>query len=174
MPTVHSCVTNCAEYWTEILVPDFDDFMKQIDDLRKAFHCAISLFHMCDWIYVAYQSEISSTFTYTDRHGATQAVSDERSFANALRDLYREFELVRGIANSAKHLKLRGIGGHADSPSNAANTKVQSTGWGEGSWGGGPRVMLQATGRDYEFSAIATAVRDMWTQLALEHDWPLS
>lgn len=179
MPTVHSSVTDCAEYWNEILVPDFDDFIKQIDDLRKAFHCAISLFHMCDWIYVFYGLQVCSSFTYKDNNDATQAVSDEKTFANALRDLCPEFELIRGIANSAKHLQLRGTGGHPASPSNAANTRVQSTGWGEGGfgmgpWNGSPRVMLQATDGDLEFSAIATTVRDMWKQLASNHGWPLS
>jgi hypothetical protein len=33
-------------------------------------------------------------------------VSDEKTFANALGELHYDFDLIRGIANSAKHLLL--------------------------------------------------------------------
>lgn len=113
-------------------------------------------------------------------YDGVHVVSDERAFANALRDLFPEFELIRGIANSAKHLQLRGSGGHAHSPSHAANTRVQSTGWGEGGfgmgpWGGSPRVMLEtgSTSGDLKFSDIATTVLNMRKKLAQQYGRPL-
>jgi hypothetical protein len=179
MPVVHLTVRDCAEFWEHILVPDFDDCRNHPDDLRKAFHCAISLFHMSDWIFVSYQAQVSSSFTYNDRNGAPQPVVSEQTFATALRDFCGEFELIRGIANSAKHLQLRSLGRHLDSPSHAANTRVQSTGWGSGGFGMGPysgtaRVMLEASSGDLEFSTIATNVRDMWKLLATQNGWPMS
>jgi hypothetical protein len=44
-------IDDYRKYWKEIVTPDYDDFFADLDNLRKAFHCAISLFHMADWLY---------------------------------------------------------------------------------------------------------------------------
>ena len=54
--------------------PDFEDFMQAQDDLRLAFHCAGSLFHMGDWVYGAEKASIDAKFTYQDNHGSAQPV----------------------------------------------------------------------------------------------------
>jgi hypothetical protein len=48
MATVIGSVTDSRSFWREIVVPDYNDFGAAIDDLRRAFHCAISLFHLSD------------------------------------------------------------------------------------------------------------------------------
>src|SRR5205823_9417063 len=75
-------------------------------------------------------------------------LSDGKTFANALGELHPDFDLIRGIANSAKHLVLTNPRPHPAAPSHAANTRVQSTGFGQGGYGmrpygGTPRVMLK-------------------------------
>ena len=95
------------DFWTSIAVPDYDDFTANTDSLRHAFHCAISLFHMADWVYDAHKETISSKFKIKDHNsGESKAVCNEKEFANALRDGHPDFELIRRIANTAKHLSL--------------------------------------------------------------------
>ncbi len=180
MSTVVARVDDHPSFWREIVTPDYEETVSKIDDLRRAFHCAISLFHLCDWIYVAHKAFIDATFTFKDKTGAAQPVSDEKTFANALRDLNPDFELIRGIANSAKHLALRNKGPHPAAPNSAANTRVQATGFGEGGygkgpWGGSPRVMLEGPlGQDLEFSDIAKSVYEMWKTLSQQYNWNLA
>jgi hypothetical protein len=178
MATVVASITDCRSFWREIVVPDYNDFTANIDDLRRAFHCAISLFHLSDWVYVAHKAHIDANFTFRERHGVARP--DERTFANALGDLHPDFDLIRGIANSAKHLVLTNRRPHPAAPSHAANTRVQSTGFGEGGYGmgpygGTPRVMLEgAGGEDREFSDLATSTFDMWKRLSQQHNWQLT
>ena len=180
MATVVSIIKDPAGFWSDVVNPDYREFLERIDDLRRAFHCAISLFHLADWIYVANRPAIDASFTFTDKNGSGQRVYDEKTFANALADICREFELVRGIANSAKHLSLRSAGRDPSSPTHAANTRSQSPGWGEGGYGSGPyggtpRVMLEGPGGDdLEFSELAQAVHNMWLSLSATHGWGLS
>jgi hypothetical protein len=120
MATVVASVTDCRSFWRDIVLPDYNDFTAKIDDLRRAFHCAISLFHLGDWVYVAHKAYIDANFTYRDRNGAARPVSDEKTFANALGELHPDFDLIRGIANSAKHLLLTNPRPHPAAPSHAA------------------------------------------------------
>lgn len=69
MATVIANVTDCRSFWREIVVPDYSDFNAAIDNMRRAFHCAISLFHLCDWVYHAHKAYIDANFSYRDRNG---------------------------------------------------------------------------------------------------------
>jgi hypothetical protein len=104
-------------------VPDYNDFSAAIDDLRPAFHCAISMFHLIDWVYVVHRTYINANFTYRDKNGFVQPVTDEKTFANALGQLHPDFDLIHGIANPSKHLALKSPRPHPA----AASTRVQST-----------------------------------------------
>jgi hypothetical protein len=121
---VNTKIDNCKKYWNEIVEPDYQDFQTNQGNVRKAFHCAISLFHMADWVYkekgLHYWKLVG--LHLTDRTGVAIAVHDDKSFANALAAIDPNFELVRNIANSAKHFSLSKPGSHSSSPSHAANT----------------------------------------------------
>jgi hypothetical protein len=121
---VSTKIDNCKKYWNELVEPDYQEFQANQGDVRKAFHCAISLFHMADWVYkekgLDYWS--SAGLYFTDKTGAAIAVHDDKSFANALATIDPNFELVRNIANSAKHFSLSKPGSHPSSPSDAAST----------------------------------------------------
>jgi hypothetical protein len=56
MATVVASVSDCRSFWREIVGADYNDSVAHIDDLRRAFHCAISLFHLSDWVYVAHKA----------------------------------------------------------------------------------------------------------------------
>lgn len=172
-------IDDYRKYWQEVAIPDYDDFFADLDNLRKAFHCAGSLFHMADWLYHGNKAYIVAHFTWLNGDGIAQPVTDEKTFANAVRDLHPDFELIRNIANASKHLEIR-KGKHAASPVSAANTYVSATGWGIGgwglgSWGGAPRVRQEGPGgADLELSDLATSVRDMWIGICARHGFPLS
>ncbi len=172
--------TTYTDFWRGVVEPDYNQFINKIDDLRFAFHAAISLFHTADWVYVDNETYIRANYTFMGNN-KPKPVASEKDFANALRDLHPDFELIRQIANAAKHLKLKhpAKAHHTHAPSHAANTVVQSTAYGAGTYGPGPyggtpRVMLEGpNGNDLEFSDIAGSVRQMWIDLAAEDGWTL-
>src|SRR5690349_21088839 len=118
-----------TDYWSEMVEPDYRDCLAKPDDLRAAFHAAISLFHMHDWVWRTHEASVRGSFTFTDRVGVTASVHDAASFANALEQQCPDFGRVRGIANAAKHLEIQDVRPVANAPSHAANTAVQSTGF---------------------------------------------
>lgn len=172
-------IDHYKKYWNQVVIPDYNDFFAALDDLRKAFHCASSLFHMSDWVYHGNKAYIDANITWLDGNGAAQPVRDEKTFANAVRDLNPDFELIRNIANAGKHLSIK-KGKHAASPVSAANTYVSGTGFGMGGFGmgpfgGSPRARQQGPGgADLELSALATSVRETWISFCAMHGFPLS
>lgn len=92
-------------YRAEIVQKDYDEFRANRGDIRAAFHCAISLYHLADWVYVAHNTQINATFQFRANGGLCR-VTDEKTFPNALADAHPDFELIRSVANAAKHLKL--------------------------------------------------------------------
>jgi hypothetical protein len=166
-----------SDFWSKMVVPDYQEYREKPADLRSALHLAISLFHTADWVFHTHELAVKATFTFRDKNGNIQAVSSSEEFATSLEQGCDDFGRIRGMANAAKHLQLRpsGIRPVENAPSNAANTRVQTTGYGAGGYGqgpcgGGPRVMLEG-GTDMEFSQIAKAVFDMWESLKRTHSW---
>jgi hypothetical protein len=174
-------VSTYKEYKLEIVDKDHADFLADDGDIRKAFHSAISLFHLHDWVYAAHDSYINANFTFLLKSAPTP-VSNAKQFADSLSDASPDFALIRGVANSAKHLELRTPDPKRpppppSAPSNAANTFSQSTGWGEGKWGemkwgGAPTIMLEGANNNHiVLSRITSAVMTMWNDLFIKHGW---
>jgi hypothetical protein len=65
-------ITNYKEFRRSVVEPDFQDFMANRDDVRKAWHCAGSLFHLADWVYGAHKA-IDAKFTFIDDRGIEYA-----------------------------------------------------------------------------------------------------
>jgi hypothetical protein len=119
-------------------VPDYNDFSAAIDDLRPAFHCAISLFHLSDWVYVVHRTYINANFTYRDKNGFVQPVTDEKTFANALGQLHPDFDLIHGN----RKFRKASCAEKSSTTSCRSEQRCQhartSTGFGEGGYGTGP------------------------------------
>jgi hypothetical protein len=167
------------DFLSEIVEPDFHDFFADKSNLRRAWQCAGSLFHLHDWVYEAHKTSIDAKYTFTTRQGATQSVSKNEHFANALGQLYPKFQLVRGIANASKHFALKtpkpGTQNPSGMPSHAANTYVTGTVFQQGAFQADAfqvgNVVLEAQPDDIEFSALAQSVLDMWRQLFAQEGW---
>ena len=159
-----------------MVVPDYNDFVADPGDLRKAFHTAISLFHLHDWVYMAQGAMINQNFSFNDQTGTSRSVTHSKAFANSLEIMQPNFALVTGLANAAKHLSMNGTRPHPDAPSDVAKTASQSLGCGEGKfgmgpYGGTPQVMLEGAIGHLHFTQIAEDVLEMWKSLARTHGW---
>jgi hypothetical protein len=179
--------TTAMDFWNEMVEPDYADYGGQPANLRAAFHAAISLFHMHDWVWRTHESAVRANFTCQDKIGRVVAVNDAPSFANSLEQGCHDFGRIRSIANAAKHLELNDIRPVPNAASHAANTAVHVPGAGRGGYGvgagygvkggglsyaGQPRVMLAGpNGADMEFSDVAKAVYGMWVALKALHGW---
>lgn len=112
---------------------------------------------------------------FTDRTGAAIAVHDDKSFANALATIDPNFELVRNIANSAKHFSLNRPGSHPSSPSHAANSysrqaAFDSSTFDETLFDATDEVMLEGTdGKDLLFFTLANSVRETLKAFCAKH-----
>jgi hypothetical protein len=150
-----------------------------VGNLRKAWHCAGSLFHLHEWVYAAHKSSIDAKYTFVDHNGRTQSVSCAAHFANSLGQKCPEFELIRGIANSSKHFELRPVPpGRISSPgmpSAAANTYVSGVAFQPGAFQSNAfqsgDVKLQRSTSDIEVVVLAQSVLDMWNQLFADEGW---
>lgn len=152
--------------------------------LRAAFHAAIGLFHVHDWVWATHSDAIRALFTYKDRNDREHAVSSAETFANALEQQYPDFGRIRSIANAVKHLELRDVRPVDNAARHATDTAVHVPGAGLGgynvgnygygtsglSYAGYPRVMLTGSS-DMEFFKVAEAVRQMWIDLRGMHAW---
>lgn len=177
MPIVNQFVT-AADFWSGMVEPDYHAHKADVASLRAALHVAISLFHMSDWVFHTHETQVRAAFTFEDaKSHLREPVRCEITFADALEQTNADFGRLRGICHATKHLRLRKPRPVKNAPSDAANTRVQTTGFGIGGFGSGPmggtaRVMVEgAGGADMEFSAIAQNVHTMWLNLNGVHRW---
>jgi hypothetical protein len=167
-------INTYSDFKREVVDADFKDFMADDSgNLRKAWHCAGSLFHIHDWVYAAHKTSIDAKYTFVNDKNQTQAVSRASHFANSLGQQHPNFELIRGIANASMHCVLKtpppGRIIQPGMPSSAANTYVTDTVFQPGAFQRNAfqvgDVMLQATPQDILFSDLARSVLQMWDQL---------
>ena len=170
-------VADYKEFKRSIVELDFKEFMADRSDIRKAWHCAGSLFHLADWVYAAHKQAIDAKYTFVDDPGVTRSVSRTKDFANSLGQAHADFQLIRGIANSSKHVFLKPIPpGRVNPPgmpSNAANTYVSASAFQSGAFQSNAfqvgKVKLQ--GPDIEIAVLAQSVLDMWDRLFASEGW---
>src|ERR1700733_11576342 len=55
-------LTTAADFWSEMVQPDYQYYLTRPQDLRAALHAAISLFHMSDWVFHTHEPTIGSDF----------------------------------------------------------------------------------------------------------------
>ena len=172
-------ITTYGEFKQAVVEPDFRDFMSDQSNLRKAWHLAGSLFHLADWVYVAHKPTINTKYKFVDDLGRTKSVSCPVEFANSLGQSHPEFQLIRGIANAAKHCELKSVPSGRKSPpgmpSRASDTYVSTRGFQSKAFQFNAFqiavVKLQGDPRDIEFAPLAQSVLDMWDKLFIAEGW---
>jgi hypothetical protein len=167
-----------GDFKTSVVEQDYDDFKADKSNLRKAWHCAGSLFHLHEWVYETHKVSIDAKYTYKYDRGTIQPVTSASHFANSLGQAQPNFQLIRGIANASKHVALStpppGRALPPGMPSHAANTRVGGGAFQAGTFSNGfqvGEVMLEATPNDLLFGDIAESVMNMWNQLFKDERW---
>ena len=168
-----------SEYKSFVAELDLADFLAHRDDLRRAWHCAGSLFHLSDWVYQAHAASINAGFTYVDDAGVTQRVTKAEHFATSLGQQFPEFQLIRGIANASKHFVLKPVPpgriNPPGMPSHAANTYVSGSAFQASAFQSNAfqvgDVKLEAGHGDIEFAPLAQTVIEMWNNLFVANGW---
>ncbi|KQZ01108.1 hypothetical protein ASD45_09730 [Pseudolabrys sp. Root1462] len=163
------------KFWDDIAKPDYEDFMKNKGDIRKAFHAVTSANHMADWVYQSNRSYFD-TFTFTDKNGQQQPVNSNSTFANYVREQISDFEILRGISNASKHLNVKKAQ-NDDAPTSAANTYVtaatydseafDSTAFDAGA------VMQEGASGDFPLDEKITSVMEFWPEFCKQHGIPI-
>jgi hypothetical protein len=121
-------ITTCADFYA-VLVQDFDDFMSETHSARKAAHCAISAYHLREWVW-------KDWLVHDVSAQKAIGVHDKESFEVWVNRCCVWFRFLRDLANGTKHFTNK---------ANFQTIRVMATpfawnqvtaGWGEGAWDG--------------------------------------
>src|SRR5687767_4070307 len=61
--------TNAAAFWSYVVERDYKAARRKPGDFRRAIHCAISLFHMADWVYKTHTPGVRLAFGIKSKNG---------------------------------------------------------------------------------------------------------
>lgn len=79
-----------------MLVEDFDDFMAEPHSARRALHCAITAYHLHEWVWGDWLKSDSAV-------KQTLGIEDLKSFRVWLDSTYPWFSIVQNLTNGTKH-----------------------------------------------------------------------
>ena len=74
------------------LVEDFDEFKKSDNSSRSALNCAMTAWHLTDWIYHNY--------------GLNKKFSKLKNYQAHIKELCPSLQVIHDIANGSRHFKL--------------------------------------------------------------------
>lgn len=111
-----------------MLVEDFDDFIEEPHSARRALHCAITAYHMHDWVWADWLKEDN------ELRGRLGIGAKKSAFASWLIARSTWFQIVASVANGTKHFVADG--GFESVRVVAAPFAFDqlTAGWDEGSW----------------------------------------
>jgi hypothetical protein len=111
------------------LVQDFDEYMRETHSARRALHCAITAYHLREWVW---HELLEHDLPLRNAIG----IHDESSFNGWINRCCAWFPILRDLVNGTKHFEER---------QSFKTTRVMaapfawgqvSAGWGEGAWDG--------------------------------------
>lgn len=112
-------IEGCRDFY-RMLVADFDDFIDQSASGRRAIHCAISAFHLYEWVW-------GDLIKPDMQLQAALGVNSCREFLRWIEQKSPWFSTVQKLANGGKHF-IRNPNFHAR----------KMSGFGRGPYGMGP------------------------------------
>lgn len=84
-----------------MLVEDFDDFMSEPHSARRAMHCAITAYHIHDWIWADWLKD-------DDQLRVALGIGNKKGdFASWLSNGSPWFAMIASVANGTKHFITR-------------------------------------------------------------------
>jgi hypothetical protein len=155
-------IANAIDFLKLMVEPDYLDFLDCRTDMRHAFHLACSLFHLRDWVLSDY--------------GQSKGWGDPRQLQRFLESTCTDFQLIRDIANSSKHLNLE----RASTPITTATAtfatitphSINGTYDSARRYQGGSEILVTVDrGDPLRFELIAKNVFEMWKVLFEAEGW---
>lgn len=113
-----------------MLVDDFDDFMREQHSARRAFHCVLEIYHLREWIW-------HDLLEHNEALKDALKIKVESDFNRLVNQTYPWFPYLRDITNGSKHFDASKRGYEVYRVAAAPfSFGVLGAGWGEGAWGG--------------------------------------
>jgi hypothetical protein len=122
-----------------MVVQDFEDFMDEPHSARRAMHCAISAYHLHDWVWAG---GLAKNDALREELGIAR---NKGEFVAWCTRMTWHFAIVQDLANGSKHLRpTSGVEAvKVGAPPFMWDTLT--AGWGEGHWDG-PTKFVKAEG----------------------------
>jgi hypothetical protein len=146
------------EFYDAFVRVDYWDWQQEPHCMRKAFHVAVSAFHLADH-YCRYHQRSSKTF---QKRFGTDWESDDglKKFQNALRKREPSFKPIQDMAIAYKHLYTRG---HCNISSAGSIEFLECNGL--TIVGDCAIVITHRNGAVTKFQTAISGVMDMWQQV---------
>ena len=81
----------------QMLLDDFDDFMEEPHSVRRALHCAITAYHVHDWVWTEWLKDDG------DLRATLGIERKKEAFRIWLRERCIWFSIIEDVANCTKH-----------------------------------------------------------------------
>lgn len=118
-----------------ILVDDFDDYMREQHSTRRAFHCVLEAYHLREWVW---HDLIEKNQALKD----ALKITNEANFNGLINRQCIWFPYLRELTNGSKHFEDRGQGFEAYRVAAAPfSLDVHGAGFDQGAWNGPVRYV---------------------------------
>ncbi len=114
-------ITTASDFYS-MLVEDFDDFVKEPHSARRAMHCAITAYHLHEWVWGDWLSKSKAA-----REALGVSGRDKDLFLQWIDQHCIWFRIVQDLANGTKHFARQ-----------TGFDTLLVAGFGEGGFGIGP------------------------------------
>jgi len=119
----------------DMLVEDFDDFMREQHSARRAFHCILEAYHLREWVW---HDRIENDQPLRDK----LKLGSEADFNGLVNRCCPWFGYLRALTNGTKHFEDRAQGFEAYRVAAAPfSLDILGAGLGEGAWDGPVRYV---------------------------------
>lgn len=152
-----AAISEAGEYFDQVVDFNLQAYKAQPTSLPSAYNLANALFHMHEWVWHTYNSELKGKYPSPNR------------FHAHIQNVCPAFKHIRDLANASKHVSLT-------SPSTKAThikdtTSIESK-WGEAVYGvskyGRGVVVIDDGGAKIDFENTADEVFEYWRQVMNE------
>ncbi len=119
----------------DMLVDDFDDFMREQYSARRAFHCVLEAYHLREWVW---HDLVENNQTIKD----DLKIADESDFNKLVNQNCPWFPYLKTLTNGSKHFEIQEFGCEAYRVAAAPfSFDVLGAGLDEGAWDGPVRYV---------------------------------
>ena len=55
-------ISTARQFWDQVVQPDHAEFRADTADRRKAMHCALTLYHLYEWVFEEHKADSEKVF----------------------------------------------------------------------------------------------------------------